>query len=248
MRGWSFVVTLTLVSAVQVGAQSSVRPGGSIQGGPGRVVSPLPATPSPGLSTVTPGKPDARLGAGGIRPFTGNIIYPGTPGGGAPGNILSPGIPASPATQPIPSIVQPTPDAPRPEPPRGGGRHPHGRRFIGAYPIYGVYAYPMVPNVIEVPGSTVTRSGTGYVVNVGEEQAQAQEQAEDAPADQKDAAYWLVALRGGLIYAVSDYVIEERAFRFVTLQGDEYVVPLAELDREFTVKLNRDRGVTIDLE
>jgi hypothetical protein len=247
MRGVVFFVTLTFAGAMSLGAQSTVRPGGLIQGGPGRVTSPLPPTPVRNGSSVTPGKPDARLGAGGVSPTTGNIVYPGTPGNTNPGNILSPGVPTA---QPIPSVVQPprqSPAQPGRPPERGHGRS-HGRRFVGAFPIYGIYAYPMVPNVIEVPGSTVTRSGSGYVVNVGEEPAKAGEKAADAPVNDEDPDYWLVALRGGLIYAVSGYAIEERAFRFVTLQGDEYVVPLAELDREFTTKLNRDRGVTIDLE
>ncbi|MEZ5364119.1 MAG: hypothetical protein R2748_17705 [Bryobacterales bacterium] len=113
-----------------------------------------------------------------------------------------------------------------------------------------------MPNVIAVTGgavtqSTVTQSGAGYVVTVGdhsEEQPATESAQADAQAQQDAPDYWLIALQGGLIYAVSDFAVEGRAFRFVTLQGDEYVVPIAELDRAFTTKLNQDRGFAIRLE
>ena len=255
MRNLVLFLTFALGAALHALAQSTIRPGGQIQGGPGRVTSPLPPTPTPGVSTVRPGIPDARLGAGGIRPYTGNIVYPGTPNGRSVGNILSPGIPTT-AAQSIPSIVQPARQPPRPTAYGMGRERRHGsvRRYAGDYPVYGFYAYPLVPNVIAVTGSTMTRAGAGYVVTVGEEpageveeEARAVEEATEPPAA-SEPDYWLIALRGGLIYAVSDYTIESRALRFVTLQGDEYVVPLAELDRDFTVKLNQDRNVSIELD
>jgi hypothetical protein len=169
-------------------------------------------------------------------------------------------FPGSPASQPIPSIVQPPPRQPHP-PARGdggGGKGRHGRRYAGDYPLYGFYPYAFAPNVIAVPGSTMTRSGAGYVITVGDDEnegdeaeipsTEASSPEETVAADAGDPDYWLIALRGGLIYAVSDYAIEARALRFVTLQGDEYVVPLAELDRSFTVKLNQDRNVRIELD
>lgn len=250
MRNSVLFLTLTLILALPSAAQTVVRPGGGIQGGPGRITSPLPGTPGVSSSRPAPAAPDARLGAGGVHANTGNIVYPGTPGGGArPGSIITPGTPAA---QPIPSVVQPAAREPRPGVgnigEKGRGHH-RGRRLVGAYPIYGVYAYPAVPNVIGVSGSTITRSGGGYVVTVGGDEPQPDTPPQEIPVDATgEPAYWLIALRGGLIYAVSDYVIEDRAFRFVTLQGDEYVVPIAELDRDFTAKLNRDRGVQIDLD
>lgn len=277
MRGLTLSVALLLALASQAPAQIGVpsigigrsgggaRPGGLIQGGPGRVTRPGPPVRPAPPSQVRPGIPDARLGAGGVRPNTGNVVYPGTPGNNqSVGNILSPGLPSVrpiPSVQPIPSVVQPA----RPsiqEVDRPGDRHGRraGRRFGGAYPIYGVYTYPLAPNVIAVTGSTITRSGSGYVVTVGgepepelETETAAPEPAESSIVELSDAErlepdYWLIALQGGLIYAVSEYEIEARALRFVTLQGDEYVVPLAELDVDFTTKLNRDRGFEIELE
>ena len=272
MRGLTLTAALTLALASQAPAQglssigigrtgSSARPGGLIQGGPGRVTTQGPPVRPAPPSTIRPGVPDARLGAGSIRPNTGNIVYPGTPHSRSVGNILTPGTPT---VQPIPSINQPA----RPsiqEIGRPGGRHRgRGVRSPGVvYPIYGVYTYPLVPSVIAVTGSTVTQSGSGYVVTVGEEPAPEADVPEASPAEpsaprssivevpaeeQIEPDYWLIALQGGLIYAVSEYEIESRAFRFVTLQGDEYVVPLAELDVDFTTKLNRDRGVEIELE
>jgi hypothetical protein len=244
MRRYVLFFTLTLALLSHAAAQSTIRPGGARSAPPGRVASPQPPVSRPPVSSVRPPKPDPRLGAGGIRRTIGNIVYPGSPNDRSPGNILSPGIPT--ITQPVPSIVQPAPGTQTPRAHDRDRRRPHGRRYTGSYPIYGVYAYPAVPNVIAVTGSSVTRSGSGYVVTVGEE-VEAQEQPAEAP-DSEEPDYWLIALRGGLIYAVSGYAIEERAFRFVTLQGDEFVVPIAELDREFTAKLNLDRGVKIELE
>ena len=239
MRNLVLFATLSVALASHAGAQSGVR-SGVRPSQPARVPSPQPP---PGVSTIQPGKPDARLGAGGVRPTTGNILYPGTPNDRSPGNVISPGIPT--ISQPVPSVVQPVPD-PQASPVRDHGRgHHRGRRFGGAYPVYGVYPY--IPNVIAVPGSTVVNSSSGYVITVGEEKPDEAAQQE-APSDEAEPEYWLIALRGGLIYAVSGYALEERALRFVTLQGDEYVVPLAELDRDFTVKLNRDRGVQIELD
>lgn len=277
MRGPTLAAALSLAFALQAAAQTGLpsigagrtvggaRPGGLIQGGPGRVTRPGPPVRPTPPSQIRPGIPDARLGAGGVRPNTGNIVYPGTPGANqGVGNILSPGLPSLPpipSLQPIPSVVQPArPSIQEIDRPSGRERGRGVRGYAGAYPIYGVYSYPLVPNVIAVTGSTITRSGSGYVVTVGGEPAPQAERAapKAAPvessivelpdADQLEPDYWLIALQGGLIYAVSEYVVEGRALRFTTLQGDEYVIPLGELDIDFTTKLNRDRGVEIDLE
>jgi hypothetical protein len=235
----------TGLSSIGVGRGGS-RPGGVIQGGPGRVASPAPARPPVAPSVIRPGIPDARLGAGGVRPNTGNIVYPGTPNGRGVGNILTPGTPA---VQPIPSIVQPARPSVQEIGPQDGRHRGRGGRFgAGAYPVYGFYPYALVPNVIAVTGSTIARSSTGYVITVGDDTGADTEEPASPPAERIETDYWLIALQGGLIYAVSDYGVEGRAFRFLTLQGDRYVVPLAELDVDFTMKLNRDRGVEIELE
>lgn len=268
MRGIVSTAFLVLALAFPAGAQTgipslgggarsgaSARQGGLIQGGPGRVASPPSPQPAP-PSYIRPGAPDARLGAGSVRPNTGNIVYPGTPGNNqAIGNILSPGLPGAqpiPSLQPIPAVVQPARPAIQGVDPRGGRRRPPI-----FYPIYGIYTYPLVPNAIAVTGSTVTQSGAGYAIAGGgepvpERQAETRQKPEPGVVELGDdklaPSYWLIALQGGLIYAVSDYSIEARALRFTTLQGDAYVVPLAELDADFTVKLNRDRGVEIEQE
>ncbi|MCB1018686.1 MAG: hypothetical protein KDC27_02105 [Acidobacteria bacterium] len=249
-----FLACAVATAQVNFGTGGGGRTGASSHVGSGRTGAPSPITTATPTVTSTP---DARLGAGSIRPRTGNILYPGTPSATNVGsNILTPGTPPGTlsVTQPIPSIVQPAPQ-PNPRvydgnPRQGGGR---GRSYRGAYPVYGFYPYAYVPNVIAVTGaavtqSTVTQSGAGYVVTVGDHSDKQPAAESDNQAEQDAPDYWLIALQGGLIYAVSDYVIEGRAFRFVTLQGDEYVVPLAELDRAFTAKLNQDRGFVIQLD
>jgi hypothetical protein len=54
--------------------------------------------------------------------------------------------------------------------------------------------------------------------------------------------YWLIALQGGLIYAVERYEERDDTFRFRTVEGKQFVVPLAEVDLTFTAKLNGDLG------
>jgi hypothetical protein len=56
------------------------------------------------------------------------------------------------------------------------------------------------------------------------------------------AEYWLIALQGGLIYAVGSYEERDETFRFRTLEDKQFVVPLAEVDLAFTEKLNSDLG------
>ncbi|MBI1353399.1 MAG: hypothetical protein GC160_03560 [Acidobacteria bacterium] len=214
---------------------------------------------------------DARVGAGGIGPRTGNIVYPGTPGGSSTGSIVSPGLPNSPARPPnilhpgTPSPTTQTPTTQRPPvvspaPPVNPGPRP-GRGGRTAYyplyfPIYGMYPYYSAPNVIQVQPNVQTQSSASHVIVVGDEKADATAPEPEAPADgsdpnaapAQDPEYWLIALRGGLIYAAADYQVEPHALWFLTAQGDEYVVPLAEVDVAFSRKLNTERGVEINLD
>jgi|GEM_PF-2061241 len=232
------LVGMTLALSAWSPAQMTV---GGGQTRSGRVVSQqpvyaIPPLPPPG---VTPGPrhpgqspvQDPRLGAGGVRGRSGNIVYPGTPGRSNHGSIISPGIP---------SIVQPVA---QPDKPRGPG-HPRGpRHVVPVYvPVYGLYGYSATPNVIEVNAETLARSNAEHVIEVGEQKPAADDVEAAGPE------YWLIALRGGLIYAAVEFGVEHRALWFVTKQGDEYVVPLAEVDAAFSRKLNADRGYTIDLE
>lgn len=110
-------------------------------------------------------------------------------------------------------------------------------------PVYGLYGYAASPNVIEVNAETLARSNAEHVIEVDEEGVAERPAEEPAAPD-----YWLIALRGGLIYAATEFGVEHRALWFVTMQGDEYVVPLAEVDAEFCRRLNAERGYEIDLD
>ena len=61
------------------------------------------------------------------------------------------------------------------------------------------------------------------------------------------AEYWLIALKGGLIYAAVGYEERDDTFRFRTLEDKQFVVPLAEVDLAFTETLNSDLGREFNL-
>lgn len=232
------VTFLTLAVSGGLAAQTTVRPAR-----PGRVVTPRPApqipslpppgvTPAPGNSSGQNPVNDPRLGAGGVRGRSGNIVYPGTPGRSNTGSVVSPGIPS------VPAVVQPVR-----RPRHGRGERP-GRPVIPVYvPVYGMYGYAATPNVIEVNAETLAQSNAQHVIEVGEQTTAAE------PAERSEEPdYWLIALRGGLIYAATEFGEEHRALWFVTVQGDEYVVPLAEVDAAFSRRLNQERGFEIELD
>ena len=219
----------------------------------------------PGQATVSPAAPDARLGAGGVRGRGGNIVYPGTPGAARVGNIVSPGLPTPPPGPP--NILEPggrsTGDdgarppsvAPADEPkdhPRRGRRGRGGVFLPIQTPIYGLWDTALAPNVIQVPPGVATRSSAEHVIRVGEAAPAAETPATETAAEGRPAEtppeYWLIALRGGLIYAAKDFEVEPHAVWFITMQGDEYIVPRQEVDAVFSRKLNAERGVEIDLE
>jgi hypothetical protein len=219
-----------------------------------------------GRRPAAPG-PDARVGAGGIRTSNPNILYPGSPSGGQPGSILTPGTPRSPGASALPA----TPGAAtQVKPPAQGGpgrgrRHRGGRGYL---PIYG-YGYGGVyidsgsgPNAV-VQDAETTTSGSANVVTMPPQEPQrvprsrvfdVRETADGEvttrvldhyPGEERQrppAEYWLIALKGGLIYAADSFEERDETFRFRTLEAKEFVVPLAEVDVAFTERLNSDLG------
>ena len=71
---------------------------------------------------------------------------------------------------------------------------------------------------------------------------------ETAPAERADDIFYLIALKGGLIYASREHWLLGNTVHFVTLQGDHYVVSLQEVDLDLSVQLNRERGLKLVLE
>ncbi len=74
--------------------------------------------------------------------------------------------------------------------------------------------------------------------------------APDEAADARpgEQPFYLIALRGGLIYAASEHWLLGNTVHFVTLQGDHYVVSLPEVDLDLSAQLNRERGLKFVLE
>ncbi len=208
---------------------------------------------SPGPVSATPGR------LPGLS--SGNIVFPGTPGRSNRGRITSPGLPTP---RPPTNVLRPGAPAPAPRPPRPASfeQTPEPRRpRIPRRPVvYVPFYYPVfgygAPDVIAVSPDHSTRSSARHVITVGGDRNGRQLTTVDRAADferkpSSDAdggVYYLIALNGGLIYAARTYVVEGGALRFMTLQSEEYVVSLAEVDRAFTLVLNQDRGVEIDLQ
>ena len=211
---------------------------------------------TPGPVSSTPGR---LPGIG-----SGNIVYPGTPGRSNPGRITSPGLPTP---QPRPgSVLRPgtPPEAPNPVPPARIGpaqpERPRGRRRNARPVVYVPFYYPVygydAPDVIYVPPGRRSYSSSSHVITVGQSGGRDLSARESSPGEPEPQAleeavadeYYLIALEGGLIYAAKSYSVNGGALEFTTLQGERYVVSLAELDLTFTRKLNTDRGVEVSFE
>lgn len=216
---------------------------------------------------AAPSGTDARVGAGGIRTSNPNILYPGSPSGGRPGSILTPGTPRSPGASALPA----TPGAAVQAKPPAGRRHGRGNRVRGSrgyFPVYG-YGYGGVyidsgsgptevapdetedstvsANVINVPPREPKQPPRSRVFDVretvdGEIETRNLDDHASVQRQNPAADYWLIALKGSLIYAADRYQQSDDTFRFRTLEGKEFVVPLAEVDVAFTEKLNADLG------
>jgi len=70
----------------------------------------------------------------------------------------------------------------------------------------------------------------------------------EAAREPVEDVFYLIALKGGLIYASREHWLLGTTVHFVTLQGDHYVVSLQELDLDLSVQLNRERGLKLVLE
>ncbi len=175
-------------------------------------------------------KPDARLGAGGVARSAGNIVLPGTPTRASLGSIPGPGLPIIQSTS-RPSSPKP---APAVDPSLADSNH---LVFVPIYvPVYGIEAGSALVGGLE--------SRSEHKVDPAPEG----DRVVSARRDRDPVEYGLIALHGGLIYAASEYRVEGQTLRFLTVQGDQYVVALDEVDVDFSKRLNRDRGSEFSLE
>jgi hypothetical protein len=67
------------------------------------------------------------------------------------------------------------------------------------------------------------------------------------PAAGTASPTYLIAFEDHVIRAASSYRVEGNTLRYVTLQHEEMTAPLRSVDREFTLRLNQERGVTLQL-
>jgi hypothetical protein len=67
-----------------------------------------------------------------------------------------------------------------------------------------------------------------------------------APSDDASTIY-LIALQGGVVYAASSYQVSGGAVHYVTLDHAQKQTPLSGIDRDLTLRLNRQRGVPFNL-
>ena len=163
-------------------------------------------------------------------------MYPGAPTRASLGSIPGPGLP----------IIQTTskPSAPKPAPPAANPPplpDPSPVVYVPFYvPVYGIEAGS---TLITAPSSLGESRAEHELEEAPKGDRVVSARRDDAPAD-----YGLIALHGGLIYAASRYRVEGQTLRFLTVQGDRYVVALNEVDLEFSKRLNRDRGSEFSLD
>lgn len=227
---------------------------------------------------LSPGSPEGPRSDSGSRPFPGilgqpNIISPGKPGPYRPGNVVTPGTPSAPATGGI--FAVPSGGREGSDRFRRDRDFNRGRGGAVVYPyVYFGYPYSYGGSYAS-DGGTVTRTspnasyvieghldeggleGRSRIYEVGPgsgddpyaEPDSIEEESDlaAAPASGEDA-FDLIALQGGLIYAVREHWLLGNTVHFVTLRDDHYVVSLQEVDLDLSAKLNRERGRKFVLE
>jgi hypothetical protein len=143
---------------------------------------------------------------------------------------------------------------------------------------YGDYAYASGdPNVIVIDRNTQTASSVEHVVTVEPQRvAQAKPAAEakiievqpgdpehtaEAPTGDvkvfrgglpqdfvEKAAFYLVAMKTGVIYTSGEHWLEGETLHYVTVKGVHRTAPLNDVDLDFTRQLNAERNMPFVLE
>jgi len=147
--------------------------------------------------------------------------------------------------------------------------------YVPVYPTYWGYNYPAVPaqiTIVNSPpapqvviqqyyGETVqppsTSSETAPVEGLRHYRAPVPQQPVVEPASRQPSApaqasdqqptIYLIALKTGTIYPALGYWTEQDRLHFITLRGEHQQIPIEQLDRPLTEKLNRERGLEFTL-
>lgn len=212
----------------------------------GNVVFPgtghAPGTFSP-FTTVDPGF------AASLANTVGGFGVPSVNGAGGFGRFHRPGnaviIPyAVPVYVPYdgyyPPAYGPYPPVPAPLPDQGG----YDPQAYGPPPPV-VYVVPGNPGqapqgtAAPVPPQPQSPGAVTYIVP---------QRDVSASAPESDAqSFYLIALKNNSIYPVTAYWVQNGVLHYVTTQGAQNQIPLDQLDLDFTIRLNRDRGVAFRL-
>ena len=227
----------TLVVITVVLASAQVQPSGRASTGVSSSPTNVSRSPIGPIRPAAPGRP--------------NIISPSRTGT-TPPNIVAPGLPRSTAAGVRPAGAA----SPAPRHASRDRRSHRGRTRVFVpvyYPVFGYDGgYGQAPNVIEVNSQQAARSSAQSVVVVGGGARQVSVRPEPEDSQEQEVGeveddYVLIALAGGLIYAAESYELDFAMLTFTTIQGERYVVSRAEVDVEFTKRLNAERGVEIEL-
>jgi hypothetical protein len=253
------------LSASPSGSTSPSRPVGNIL---------FPGTPGSSShgSILSPGLPGSTgttsiLSPGLPGPFhPGSVLTPGSP----------PQV-SSPAPHPGGLFAGPGTQIGRSRDRGAGFGHRNRSVIVYPYVYFGYpYGYGNGGYAIEAGGVTRTSSNASYVVEghldttsqrephsrvyevgpgtsdvppaVEPEPDDSGEPSPEAAPESAEEVFYLIALKGGLIYAAREPWLMGNTVHFVTLQGDHYVVSLREVDLDLTAQLNRERGLKFVLE
>jgi len=71
--------------------------------------------------------------------------------------------------------------------------------------------------------------------------------AEERPLATKSWAY-IIATKSGTVWIAREYSVRNGNVQLTTTTGETKTVPLSDIDRDTTEQLNRERGVTVQLQ
>jgi len=100
------------------------------------------------------------------------------------------------------------------------------------------------PNVSVVTVPTAPQPPV-YIINQAPYQTAAP--AEERPMATKSWAY-IIATKSGTVWIARDYSVRNGNVELTTTAGEKKTIPLTDIDRDTTEELNRERGVTVQLQ
>ena len=117
---------------------------------------------------------------------------------------------------------------------------------------YAQYVIPGRSSEVAAAGATIyevrpTDSAAG--VGSGVERIDISTDTRIPPAEIENApVYYLIALKGGPIYTSREHWLQGGVLHFVTAEGKHTRVTLGQVDMDFSVQLNRERGLQLVIE